>query len=297
MPGYVMGAPKNRNTKVNRFYFIDDLKVVQGSEADLKRANSIIGKVSEDMGMRFGISKCAEIVYERGKMVKGEGLDLKEEDKMLKAVFNRERSKTTWKNPVREAEIAVEEVGHILLFEEGKVVLDGKQLNEEPSKVRKMIPQSFKKWWQELLIKEYENKVVKSVIWKEVRTCPEGFSWMQRNLTSQTIARVLRVQEQMVANKGLDRTRGKPVADITCRLCKEAEEGIKHWLNACQYLAKVEYLKRHDQTLRVFYADVLKKYGLEPTERAWFNIPVEKVRESPCSLGDVEHARPQPTQV
>jgi hypothetical protein len=423
MPGYMMGAPKNRNTKVNRFYFIDDLKVVQGSEADLKRANSIIGKVSEDMGMRFGISKCAEIVYERGKMVKGEGLDLKEgtvkalnpenqefytflgieegegqmdklvkirvtekcfelinklcsmqlyernlvksinckamatvrysmsichytktelkeldirvrrilkksrvrgpqesverlymakevggrgltsfemmykmtkisiavylclsEDEMLKAVFNRERSKTTWKNPVREAEIAVEEVGHILLFEEGKVVLDGKQLNEEPSKVRKMIPQSFKKWWRELLIKEYENKVVKSVIWKEVRTCPEGFSWMQRNLTSQTITRVLRVQEQMVANKGLDRTRGKPVADITCRLCKEAEEGVKHWLNACQYLAKVEYLKRHDQTLRVFYAEVLKKYGLEPTERAWFNIPVEKVRESPVVL-------------
>jgi hypothetical protein len=424
MPGYMMGEQNLRNTKINRFYFIDDLKIVQGSEADLQRANSLIGKVSTAMGMKFGISKCAEIVYRRGKMVKAEGLELKEglvkalnpeedeyytflgieegdgqmdtlvkkrvsekcyalaselcsmelfernlvkainskamatvrytmnichftkselrefdvkmrkiliekrargiqesiermymprdvggrgfisfelmykmtkisiavylaltEDPMLKEVFKRERDKTSWKNPIREAEIAVEEVRHKLHLEEGKVFLDDVQLDGKPSLIRKNLPQQFKKWWNEMLIEEYKAKVVQSVIWKEVSAgSGEGFMWLKNNLTSQQIVKVLRIQEQMVPNKGLDRVRGKQIEDVTCRLCKKNPEGVKHWLNSCEYLAKIEYLKRHDQTLRVFYAEVLKKYGLEPSEARWYKIPVVTVRENENAL-------------
>jgi hypothetical protein len=78
LPRYALGEPKNRDVKVNRFYFIDDLKLVQTSEEDLMRANSIVAESSEAMGMRFGVTKCAEILYRRGKMVKGRGLMLKE---------------------------------------------------------------------------------------------------------------------------------------------------------------------------------------------------------------------------
>ena len=76
VPGYMLGERNNRNTKVNRFYFIDDLKMVQSSEADLRRANAIIGQVSNEMGMKFGVSKCAEVLYKRGRIVKDEGLGL-----------------------------------------------------------------------------------------------------------------------------------------------------------------------------------------------------------------------------
>jgi hypothetical protein len=424
MPGYMMGEQNLRNTKINRFYFIDDLKVVQGSEADLQRANSIIGKVSTAMGMKFGVNKCAEIVYKRGKMVKGEGLELKEgsvkalnpeedeyytflgieegdgqmdtlvkkrvtdkcfalasklcsmelyernfvkainskamasvrytmnichftktelkeldvkmrklliekrargiqesvermymprnmggrgfisfelmykmtkvsiavylaltKDPMLREVFRRERAKSSWKNPIREAELAVEEVRHQLHIEEGKVFLGEIQLEGKPALIRKNLAQLFKKWWNEMLIEEYKAKVVQSVIWKEVSAASvESFMWLKNNLTSQQVVRVLRIQEQMVPNKGLERVRGKQMEDATCRLCKKAPEGVKHWLNACEYLAKVEYLKRHDQTLRVFYAEVLKKYGMEPIELHWYKIPVETVRENEKAL-------------
>ena len=40
------------------------------SPSDLK----IIVQASHDTGACYGVSKCAEIVFERGKMVKGEGL-------------------------------------------------------------------------------------------------------------------------------------------------------------------------------------------------------------------------------
>ena len=32
--------------------------------------------MSQDTGMTFGVSKCAEVVYKRGKMTKGEGLQI-----------------------------------------------------------------------------------------------------------------------------------------------------------------------------------------------------------------------------
>ena len=32
--------------------------------------------MSQDTGMTLGVSKCAEVVYKRGKMTKGEGLHI-----------------------------------------------------------------------------------------------------------------------------------------------------------------------------------------------------------------------------
>ena len=61
---------------------------------------------------------------------------------------------------------------------------------------------------------------------------------------------------------------------------KKEAEGIKHWLSSCEYLASREFLKRHDQVLRVFYAEVLKSFSLVDDKVAWFNIPVQRVMEN-----------------
>ena len=54
--------------------FIDDLKVYQESHRIFKDVNEIIVQVSHDIGVCYGLVKCAEIIFERGKMVKGKGL-------------------------------------------------------------------------------------------------------------------------------------------------------------------------------------------------------------------------------
>jgi hypothetical protein len=420
MPGYGMGECHQRDVKVNRFYFIDDLKLVQGSEADLKRANGMVKTISNDMGMKFGVSKCAEIVYHRGKMVKGEGLQVKEgaiksldpeqnefytflgieegdgqedkrvkervvekcfaivnrltemelyernlikaintkamatvrysmnichytiselkeldvrmrrlladkrmrgkeesierlymskkeggrgmvsfeqmykstkvmiaiylcltEDPMLKKVFQRERKKIAWKNPVREAEMAFEEVGHSLKLNQNQVIVDGNEFIGTTANVRQTVGKLYKKWWNKMLIEEYEKKIIKSVIWKEFGdNKEEGFKWLNKNISPQQVARILRIQEQMIPTKWLQKLRGKISGNTKCRLCNKEEEGVKHWLNSCEYLAGREYIKRHDQSLRVFYAEVLKQYGLEDKETSWFNINVETVKEN-----------------
>ena len=59
--------------------FVDDLKVYQESHSALKNVSEIIVQTSHDTGTHYGVSKCAEIIFEYGKMVRGEGLQVLEE--------------------------------------------------------------------------------------------------------------------------------------------------------------------------------------------------------------------------
>ena len=42
----------------------------------LQIVNETIVQASNDTGACYGVSKCAEIIFERGQMVKGEGLEV-----------------------------------------------------------------------------------------------------------------------------------------------------------------------------------------------------------------------------
>ena len=59
--------------------FVNDLKVYQESHEILKEVNEAIVQASHDTGACYGISKCTEIIFECGKMIKGEGLEVLEE--------------------------------------------------------------------------------------------------------------------------------------------------------------------------------------------------------------------------
>ena len=77
--GYRMGEHGNRIVKRTHSLFVDDLKVYQESHKALKIVNEIIVQASHDTGACYGVSKCAEIIYQNGKMVRGEGLQVLEE--------------------------------------------------------------------------------------------------------------------------------------------------------------------------------------------------------------------------
>jgi len=77
--GYRMGLPRERNIKKTHSLFIDDLKVYQEDEKTLELVNNTIVQASYDTGARYGVKKCAEVVFNRGVMVKGKGLDVMEE--------------------------------------------------------------------------------------------------------------------------------------------------------------------------------------------------------------------------
>ena len=74
-----MGPPGCRDISRTHSLFVDDLKQYKESHETLKDVNEIIVQTSHDTGACYGVTKCAEIVFERGKMVRGEGLQVLEE--------------------------------------------------------------------------------------------------------------------------------------------------------------------------------------------------------------------------
>ena len=62
--------------KINHLLFIDDLKLHNRNEKELDSLVQAVRIFSKDIGMEFGIEKCAMLVIEKGKIVKSVGIEL-----------------------------------------------------------------------------------------------------------------------------------------------------------------------------------------------------------------------------
>ena len=62
--------------KINHLVFMDDLKVHGRGEKGLDSLVQTVCVFSKDIGMEFGIEKCAMLVMEKGKIVKSVGIEL-----------------------------------------------------------------------------------------------------------------------------------------------------------------------------------------------------------------------------
>ena len=71
--------------KINYLLFMDDLKFYSRSEKGLNSLAQTVRVFSEDIGMEFGIEKCAMLVMEKGKIVKSVGIELPD-DKVIKSL-------------------------------------------------------------------------------------------------------------------------------------------------------------------------------------------------------------------
>ena len=66
----------SQNQKVNHLLFMDDLKLYAKSGRELGSLIQTVRIFSDDVGMVFGLDKCAVLVLKRGKMVGTEGIKL-----------------------------------------------------------------------------------------------------------------------------------------------------------------------------------------------------------------------------
>ena len=62
--------------KVNYILFMDDLKLYSRSKKGVDSLVQTVRLFSEDIGMEFGIEKCAMLVMEKGEIVKSFGIEL-----------------------------------------------------------------------------------------------------------------------------------------------------------------------------------------------------------------------------
>ena len=62
------------------------------------------------------------------------------------------------------------------------------------------------------------------------------------------------------------------VTDTICRLCKDGQESVMHLLSHCSQLAKKVYIQRHNNVLKCFFFEMLRKLVLIETAPQWFSL-------------------------
>ena len=65
-----------KTKKINHLLFMDDLKLYSRNEKGLDSLVQTVLVFSQDIGMKFGIEKCAMLVMEKGKIMKSVGIEL-----------------------------------------------------------------------------------------------------------------------------------------------------------------------------------------------------------------------------
>jgi hypothetical protein len=66
-PGYMIGIPGARTTKITHLLFVDDLKTYSKNRSDALKQLEIITNFTNDIGMEFGADKCAYLNIEKGQ--------------------------------------------------------------------------------------------------------------------------------------------------------------------------------------------------------------------------------------
>ena len=77
--GYDLGQVRGRNKKkemINHLLFMDDLKLYADSDPNLNKLIQIVHKFSRDIGMDFGLDKCAKCTLKKGKKADSENFEL-----------------------------------------------------------------------------------------------------------------------------------------------------------------------------------------------------------------------------
>ena len=80
--GYQCSSNKEQ---INHLMFMDDIKLFAKDESGLDALIQTVRVVSTDIGMKFGLEKCAVLVMKRGKVTKSDGIRLPD-DRVIKSI-------------------------------------------------------------------------------------------------------------------------------------------------------------------------------------------------------------------
>ena len=185
-------------------------------------------------------------------------------------MLNRELAKTNSKSITKQAEVAFQDVEIKVKFDQNKILVSGEELRGNHHQTASKLKTMYQKKYSEKLEKTYREKKVWNDITEGGKSL-DNFKCIRTNMTPEKVGQIIRIQEQMVPTRTFFQMQGKHQETTTCRLCEMYPEGKLHWMSACPYLAGSEYLKRHNQALKVFYVALAKQIGLIDPKIPWFN--------------------------
>ena len=67
---------KIHGRNISHLFYMDDLKLFAKDDKDLEVMLLTVKKLSDDIGMKFGLDKCAKATFKRGKLTQTTSLEL-----------------------------------------------------------------------------------------------------------------------------------------------------------------------------------------------------------------------------
>ena len=99
----------------------------------------------------------------------------------------------------------------------------------------------------------------------------EDYGWLECNTDPKKTAAIFNnMQQQMTETRAWKKLRGIGEVDI-CRLCGEQKETLQHLLSGCKKFTAIEYVRRHDNALKIMAVEWGKKEGLLPEKTRLYN--------------------------
>ena len=196
------------------------------------------------------------------------------------AMSKNEWIKCAWRNEIhkeqtslkREAENAMINVSAVVEFDEGSVTINEERYTDWKlgwKKLKKILCEGQKRNKQQ----SFAEKVLQSEIPKQY--VADDYEWLKCNTDPRKTASIFSVQEQMVETKAWKLIRGL-VHEDKCRLCGDFRETVQHLLSGCKKLAGSEYVKRHDNALKVLAVKWAIENRLIPEDTKWYTIKWER---------------------
>ena len=181
-----------------------------------------------------------------------------------------------WRNEIRkeqtslkrEVERIMRDVNTIVSFDEGSIAIGDEKCTDWKdgwTNLKKILNEGQKRNKQQSLgEKQLQSKIPK--LYGE-----DDFGWLKCNTDPRKTSSIFALQEQMIETKAWKKIRGL-VDDDSCRLCGEHRETVQHLLSGCKKLAGTEYLKRHDNALKVLAVKWAIKNGMLPEDTKWYTV-------------------------
>jgi hypothetical protein len=98
---------------------------------------------------------------------------------------------------------------------------------------------------------------------------------MRQNVNPEKVAAIVSMQEQMVETRAWKKARGL-VNQEKCRLCGQKAESVIHLAAGCTALAGCEYVRRHNNALKILLVTWAKEKGLLPPDNIWYKMKWDK---------------------
>ena len=234
--------------------YLDDIKLFAKNEKELETLIHAVRIYCQDIGMEFGIEKCAMIVMKSGKRHMTDGMELLNHDKIKTLGENEtykylgilEADTIKWKWKTRSIQRLED---YIEKHERGLITAIK---NDTDNTIDERMTTTRKQKWEGKQLYGRFKRLINNISHQKT------WSWPRKgHLKRETESLLIAAQDNAIRSNHIKARIDKTQQNSKCRLCSDRDETIHPIISECSKLVLKEYKARHDWVGKVIHWELL----------------------------------------